>query len=62
MPPDHARLSIVIDLQADPIAGVVCDNAGHGLPFAGWMELTRTIERAVDAARDANAGEPADRE
>jgi hypothetical protein len=53
-------LSIVVDLQADPIAGVVCDNAGHGLPFAGWMELTRTIERTVDAARRASAGEPAD--
>lgn len=60
MPPDHAWLSIVVDLQADPIAGVVCDNAGHGLPFAGWMELTRTIERAVDAAKRASADEPAD--
>lgn len=53
VPPEHARLSIVFDLQADPIAGVVCDNAGHGLPFAGWMELTRTIERALDDARRA---------
>lgn len=60
VPPDHARLSIVVDLQADPIAGVVCDSAGHGLPFAGWMELTRTIERTLDAARRANAGEPGD--
>lgn len=60
VPPDHARLSIDIDLQADPIAGVVHDNAGHGLPFAGWMELTRTIERAVAAAKRANADEPTD--
>jgi hypothetical protein len=52
VPPDHARLTIVFDLQADPIAGVVCGDAGDsGLPFAGWMELTRTIERALDAAR-----------
>jgi hypothetical protein len=51
VPPD-ARLTIVFDLQADPIAGVVCDDAGGvGVPFAGWMEFTRVIERALDAAR-----------
>jgi hypothetical protein len=48
--PDHARLTIVFDLRADPIAGVVCGVGGRGA-FAGWMELTRTIERALDAAR-----------
>jgi hypothetical protein len=49
---DHARLTIVFDLRADPVAGVVCDDAGdRGAPFAGWMELTRAIERALDAAR-----------
>jgi hypothetical protein len=52
VPPDHARLTIVFDLQADPIAGAVCDDAGEiGVPFAGWMEFTRAIERALDAAR-----------
>jgi hypothetical protein len=52
VPPDHARLTIVFDLQADPIGGVVCDGAGDlGAPFAGWMELTRAIERTLDAAR-----------
>ena len=55
VPPDFARLSIVFDLQADPIAGVVRDEAGCGLPFAGWMELTRAIERALDSARHAEA-------
>jgi hypothetical protein len=55
MPPDHARLTIVFDLQADPIAGVVCGDAGRGAPFAGWMELTRAIEGALDAARRAPA-------
>ena len=53
VPPDHARLTIVFDLQADPIAGVVCDDGDRGGPFAGWMELTRAIERALDAARQA---------
>jgi hypothetical protein len=48
--PDHARLTIVFDLRADPIAGVVYGVGERGA-FAGWMELTRTIERALDAAR-----------
>jgi hypothetical protein len=48
--PDHARLTIVFDLRADPIAGVVDGVGGRGA-FAGWMELTRAIERALDAAR-----------
>jgi hypothetical protein len=52
--PEHARLTIVFDLQADIIAGVVCDDAGdNGAPFAGWMEFTRTVERALEAARRA---------
>ena len=46
--------------RANPIAGVVRDSDGHGVPFAGWMELTRTIERTLEAARHATAGEPAD--
>jgi hypothetical protein len=51
VPPDHARISIVFDLQADPLAGVVCDNADCSLPFVGWIGLTRCIERALDDAR-----------
>lgn len=58
--PDHARLTIDFDLQADPIAGVVHDDGGHGEPFAGWMALTRTIERSLDAARRADRDSPAD--
>jgi hypothetical protein len=54
VPPNHARVTIVFDLRADPIAGVVCDDPGdRGTPFAGWMQLTRAIERALDAARRA---------
>jgi hypothetical protein len=41
---DRARLTIVFDLRADPVA-----------PFAGWMELTRAIERALDTDRRADA-------
>jgi hypothetical protein len=59
-PPDHARLTIDFDLRADPIAGVVRDGDGHGEPFAGWMALTRTIERVLDAARRVGQDIPAD--
>jgi hypothetical protein len=58
--PDHARLTIDFDLWADPIAGVVHDDSGHGEPFAGWMALTRTIERTLDAARRVGQDIPAD--
>jgi hypothetical protein len=52
VPPDQARLTILFDLQASPIAGVLSDDAGgFRAPFAGWMELTGAIERALDAAR-----------
>ena len=58
--PDFARLSIVFDLSAEPIAGVVCDAGGQGLPFAGWMELTRAIERGLEAARRDDAADTSD--
>jgi hypothetical protein len=53
--PDQARLTILVDLRADPIAGVVCaEDGGQGAPFAGWMELTRAIERGLAAARQVS--------
>jgi hypothetical protein len=55
VPSDHARLTIVFDLRADPVAGVVHDAGDCAAPFAGWMELTRAIERALDTARRADA-------
>ncbi len=54
MPSDHARLTIIFDLRAEPVAGVICDDVGgQDAPFAGWMELTRAIEGALSAARRA---------
>jgi hypothetical protein len=54
VPSDHARLTIVFDLRADPVAGVVHHAGDCAAPFAGWMELTRAIEGALDAARHAD--------
>jgi hypothetical protein len=51
---DHARLTIVFDLRAELITGVVCaSDDGRDEPFSGWMELTRAIERGLDAAKRA---------
>ena len=60
---DHARLTIDFDLRGSHIAGVVHDEGGHGVPFEGWMALTRTIERALDTGqpgRFTNAGKDFD--
>lgn len=54
MPPGaHTRLILDLDSAANPIAGNVVDELGHGHPFSGWMGLTRTIELTLDAARQA---------
>jgi hypothetical protein len=64
VPPDHARLTIIVDLRAEPIAGILRGDDGddgddgHGEPFAGWMELTRAIERGLHAARQATGASP----
>jgi hypothetical protein len=59
VPPDHTRLTIDFDLRADPIAGVIRDDADdRDVPFAGWMELTRAIERALDTARRPSGTDP----
>jgi hypothetical protein len=45
----HVRLEV--DADADPIAGVVRQDGEPVRPFAGWLELTRTIERSLETAR-----------
>jgi hypothetical protein len=42
-----------LELAANPIAGNVIDALGRAHPFSGWMALTRTIELALEAARQA---------
>lgn len=69
VPSDYARLTIVFDLTAAPIAGVV--HADQGEPFVGWMgsptpssealprpgePLTRTLSTCGKGWRSAAAG------
>jgi hypothetical protein len=48
---DIARLELQVDLDQDPIAGLVHHGDLQGMPFSGWMELSRTIELSLDEAR-----------
>jgi hypothetical protein len=50
-PATYIRLTLDLDLAADPIGGVVRDAEGEAQPFAGWIALTRTIELSLDGAR-----------
>jgi hypothetical protein len=54
-PPSSTRLTVELELGADPVAGVVHDDRGSAEPFCGWMELARAIELHLDAARRRSA-------
>jgi hypothetical protein len=51
--PTHAHLELDLIVDADPIAGLVRGEGEAGRPFTGWMELTRTIELSLAAARNS---------
>jgi hypothetical protein len=42
-------LALEFDVNTEPVSGIVRD--GDGNRFSGWMDLTRTIELTVAAAR-----------
>jgi hypothetical protein len=44
-------LALEFDVNTEPVSGIVRDGDGDGDRFSGWMDLTRTIELAVAAAR-----------
>jgi hypothetical protein len=48
-------LTLEIDLDAEPMSGVLRDGEGHGSAFAGWMELALALELRLGEAR---GGEP----
>jgi hypothetical protein len=44
-------LTLEFDVNTEPVSGIVRDGDGDGDRFSGWMDLTRTIELALAAAR-----------
>ena len=44
------RLELELIVDADPIAGGVHGPGEENRSFSGWLELTRAIELALDAA------------
>jgi hypothetical protein len=46
-----AHLHLLLDLDADPIAGLVQRFGERPTSFSGWIELTRTIEIALAEGR-----------
>jgi hypothetical protein len=53
--PSRTRLTLELELDADPVRGVVHDARGGGDAFCGWMELARAIELRLEAARRHSA-------
>ncbi|MEV6156831.1 hypothetical protein AB0L53_41445 [Nonomuraea sp. NPDC052129] len=47
----RARLTVDVDLSADPIEGVLGHRHGADKPFVGWVALIRALELALDAER-----------
>jgi hypothetical protein len=41
-----AHLELAIDVDSDPISGLVSNGAGRSRPFTGWIELVAAIESA----------------
>lgn len=64
MPARSAVLTVVIEIDSDPIAGSVSRDPGEPQLFCGWMELVAAIEavrlgvvnRAPEEAPDAELG------
>jgi hypothetical protein len=50
-----ATLRLELDLDADPIGGIVHRTGGRERSFSGWIELVRTIETELEEGRRAAA-------
>ena len=50
-------LRLELELDIDPIAGVLRGATAEDRPFVGWMQLTRAIELSLDTARAARFGD-----
>lgn len=51
------RLELELIVDADPMAGSVHGPGGESRSFSGWLELTRAIELALDAAGRPDPGQ-----
>ncbi len=56
----RACLTLELNVEAEPVAGVVRDASGVDAPFVGWIALTRAIELALEAARVGPQPAPTD--
>jgi hypothetical protein len=56
---DTAHLMLAIDIDSDPISGLVSNGTEISRPFHGWIELAGVIEaaRSADSQSDEGLGE-----
>lgn len=48
--PHAARIVLDVDPDVEPIRGFLHPEIGRPLPFTGWLELTRLLERLITQA------------
>jgi hypothetical protein len=46
VPRPVAHLELAIDVDSDPISGLVSNGTGRARPFSGWIDLVAAIEEA----------------
>jgi hypothetical protein len=54
--PSRCVLTLELDAGAEPLAGVVCDEAGNRCPFTGWLGLASALEAAMRTRSSEQAG------
>jgi hypothetical protein len=54
--PRAARIVLEVDPDDEPIRGVLRPEIGRPVPFTGWLELTRLLERLITQAGQHSGG------
>jgi hypothetical protein len=49
-----AHLELAIEVDSDPISGLVSNGSERSRPFSGWIELTAVIEAARRSHRSGS--------
>jgi hypothetical protein len=52
-----AHVMLAIDIDSDPISGLLSNGSGPSRPFHGWIELVALVE-AVRSASPEDGGDP----